>query len=409
MTRTATFVALLLVATCSGVAQAAGPERLGGLTFQVPPGLEVMQRKEGAVVLAAPGLDRQEALLIVVFAPEPSRGGLADDLDGAWKALTDGLHAQVELDEGRTHRLQPEVPFPGGDAVLLGEGRFTVQDQRYQARLWLARIGDQSVRVFAWATLLPNAVAYPPTSGLDDPAVGRAIPRLLSSLSIGGRALQGPPPVPASSGIVGLWAGVASSIGKLKTFYVWFSPGGEVFFGTRLPFEGFEGVVPRADAIESPGFWGTYSFDGHQGAIHMRLQERAFPFRLDGGRLLLAPNQNEHAFTRMPATDRSRLAGTWQVRLLDGRAFDLVLSPDGHFEDRGALKILDPHSQRPFRPAARTGRGAWTARSHTVTFRYEDGRLLEVPWSGLLDVDAGAVPAALHLGVQDQVDLVRIR
>lgn len=169
-----------------------------------------------------------------------------------------------------------------------------------------------------------------------------------------------------------------------------------MFFGTRLPFDGFEGPSQRAAALESPGFWGSFTFDGRRGSIQLGRLDAPFPFRLEGPRLVIAPNRTDHAFVRVPPTDVRRLVGTWRSTRLDGTTSVLVLSGDLRFEDRGALRDL-PQASYPYRRSSRPGKGAWSAREHTVTFRYDDGRLLRVPYGGFADRGGGSRPARLHI------------
>jgi hypothetical protein len=166
-----------------------------------------------------------------------------------------------------------------------------------------------------------------------------------------------------------------------------------------MPMNGFDDLPADADAVVTPTYWGWYAYDGAQGEIHFRTRRRGVPFTSESSKLTILTTGTPHQFAPQPSVDGFTFEGTYALHL-PSETPTLSLSSTGRFVDRGVLKYVD-HWIYPFRISDPPGEGAYAVTNFTMVFRYSDGRLLRLPFSGLGLTTGDLSPATLAIGTED--------
>jgi hypothetical protein len=283
----------------------------------------------------------------------------------------------------------------------LGEGRCRSADGTlFELRVYILQEGQLYLRVFGLANILPNSIAYPPTSALHNPTFAHQMPEFVLHLTAGG-ALN-PAPGPAAS-LSGLWRGLSMFGGAIKDGYAYFYPDGRVYLASSMPLNGFAGVPVDTEAVLRPSSWGRYSFDGEEGEMLLPYQGNSiFPFTgSPADQFTIVTNGTPHQFSPQPSVDGRVFDGTYALHLPSGTV-TLTLSSAGRFTDRGVLKYVD-HWVYPFRVSDQPGDGTYAITDFTIVFRYADGRTLSLPFSGLGLNASDPSPASLAIGTEDDL------
>ena len=182
------------------------------------------------------------------------------------------------------------------------------------------------------------------------------------------------------TGITGVWSGLGLMGGQLKTTFLIFFTNGQVYYGSRFPVTGLNGLDTYADKERSPRYWGTYEFKDGAGIIKMSYG--TFPVRIEGNNLIVRPVSEEHKFIRMPSFDGLKLEGKWMIEGQNEQPVSVTFRKDGTFIDEGALKVLDHSLYEYYSIADRGGSGRYLIADHTVIFNYSDGRILKIAFPG---------------------------
>jgi hypothetical protein len=301
------------------------------------------------------------------------------------------------LDAGKLYSALPPIQTSDGRTLLIGQGRCNNNNGSYDFRVYILQGQDSYLRAFGFANLLPNSIAYPPTSALYNPRFAYQIPGFVLQLSTG--APLNHPPAPNQS-LSGLWRGLSMSGGELKNAYAYFYPDGRAFFASRMPMNGFADLPTDADAVVTPTYWGRYAYDGLQGEIQFPYRGNdTFPFTSQSTELTIVTTGTPHQFAPQTSVDGFTFEGTYLLHL-PNETPTLSLSQAGRFVDGGVLKYVD-HWIYPFRVSDQPGDGSYAVTNFTIVFRYADGRLLRLPFSGLGLTAGDPSPATLYIGTED--------
>lgn len=166
---------------------------------------------------------------------------------------------------------------------------------------------------------------------------------------------------------------------------------------------GFEGLERDADALLTPSYWGTYSFDGESGRIEFQYRGKdKFPLVLLGDKLTITTTGTPHKFARLDPVDEARLQGSYGIDLPTGEKPTLSFTKEARFTDRGLLKHMN-HWIYPYRLSDQPGEGTYEIKNFTIIFHYDDGRRFQLSFSGLGYTKGDLSPAELRLGIEDQV------
>ncbi len=380
------------------------PGSFGAIQFAVPNGWKVVSRNDSFVALSPNRLDAGESLSLFLLKSIASNAAIEKALEASWNEALQMLQAQPEYDAGKFYRESLAFRTPEGRPLLYGEGRYRSNDALFDMTLYAIQLDGAYARVLAVGRILPQSIAYPPTSALHNPAFKHAIPDFVLKLKFKDQKSVAPasPPLPAK-GIAGLWAGISMFGGLFKTTYAYFYPDGKAYFASRMPLNGFEGLERDADALLTPGYWGTYSFDGESGMIEFQYRGKdKFPLVLQGDKLTITTTGTPHKFARLDPVDGIRLQGTYEFDLLTGEKPTLSFTQEARFTDRGLIKVMD-HWIYPYRLSDQPGEGTYEIKNFTILFHYGDGRMFRLPFSGLVYNKGELSPAELGLGSEDHV------
>jgi hypothetical protein len=200
-------------------------------------------------------------------------------------------------------------------------------------------------------------------------------------------------------GIVGVWQGISMFGGEFKAAYAIFYSNGQVFFGSRFPMAGCDGQDTFLEAELTPRYWGTYKFGKDGGMIQMSYGE--IPVRAKGDKLVLTTNKTEHIFGRVESVDGAKFDGTFVMAESYEKIPVISFTAAGRFDDKGALRALDHDYTNVFAVPREPGSGTYSVKDHTVTFRYDDGRVYLLAYPGTDYVKGEAGPGKMMLGFHE--------
>lgn len=380
------------------------PGSFGAIQFALPKGWKVASRSESFVALSPKQLDAEESLSLFLLRVIASNATIEKALESSWNEALQMLEGQPEYDEGKFYRESLAFKTSEGRPLLYGAGRYTSNGNRFDMTLYIIQLDGAYARVLAVGRILPQSIAYPLTSALHKPSFRHAIPDFVLKLKFKDQKSIAPasPPAPGK-GIAGLWVGISMFGGLFKTTYAYFYPDGKAYFASRMPMNGFEGLERDADALLTPSYWGTYSFDGESGRIEFQYRGKdKFPLVLLGDKLTITTTGTPHKFARLDPVDEARLQGSYGIDLPTGEKPTLSFTKEARFTDRGLLKHMN-HWIYPYRLSDQPGEGTYEIKNFTIIFHYDDGRRFQLSFSGLGYTKGDLSPAELRLGIEDQV------
>jgi hypothetical protein len=393
----------------AGVAQAlaaadgdAGPARFEHMAYSVPRGWQE-KRYAGAVMLSPREVPQGEHLDVVLMSPKVIDGDLPAALAASWtEACTLNGTAPTRTVDGTAYAADgPRRSFRGWEYVR-GNGivRAAADGRDYFFNLSVIKVNDRFERILI--TGKQNRHQFSDYSLYDSPAYNQALQEFIFGMNFDD--WTAPEVKPASldgGGVIGAWHGISMFGGELKSAYAIFFSNGQVFFGSRPPLGGCHQFNTWVDSEMVPRYWGSYEFENGQGRMKMIYGE--VPVRLDGDVLVITTNRTPHRFAKLASVDGARIQGRYAFADRNGKAASIAFRADGHFEDDGALDVLNPQVNYPFKVTARPGGGTYAVKDYSITFEYADGRTLRLAFMGT-DYDRRQTsPATLTVGYADQV------
>jgi hypothetical protein len=264
-------------------------------------------------------------------------------------------------------------------------------DGTYTVDVYVFRAGDRVERVAVRSRdFRDNAVMV---TTANNPAYSRAIRELLFTMRFANQPERsivrgGLRP----GGIVGVWAGLSMSTGRIQTNFAVFFDNGLAYFGPKFPVRGLLDIDPVVEQPAHIRYWGTYTVTGEAGVLTMPYG--TIPLRRMGAALELTTNRTAHRFVRLAMPD-SPLDGTWC--LPGGQC--LRLTREGRFEDAGVVRAVE-HSTYAFPSTPAGGQGRYSLRSHTLVLTYDSGPEIRVGFAGLVPDQPPPSPRDLRLGFE---------
>ena len=382
------------------VAAAAAVGALGHMRYKVPQGWTEKIYSDAAI-LSPEIVPADEHLELRFLIPRPATGTLAEALDVAWDDLCKQMNATRTQTVNNTAYTANEVrkSFKGWEYIR-ATGIITAKaDQTdYELDLFVIKVNDRFERVTVISKVrnhnLSRISLY--RSDIHRQAILECVFGMKFDDWKDAATVQ---PTLKGGGIVGVWQGVSLMGGSLKGTYAIFFSNGQVFFASRFMMRGCDGQSTFIDAEEVPRYWGTYTFENGEGFLKMIYGQ--IPCKLKGNDLILTTNKTDHTFIRLPDVDGATFNGTYVLPEWKGKIPAITFTADGHFQDDGAMEVLDYGFDNTFSITQTPGIGTYSVRDHTITFRYSDGRVFLLAYSGIDYDKANPSPATLTLNYKD--------
>lgn len=370
-------------------APAAGePQQFDNLRFVPPPGWGV-RRNTGMVHLSATGVRDPERLEVLLLSGRAAVS-LEREVEATWSELQSLLTAELMRNvSGRTYDLGEPGRSLTGIEYLKGNGGMRIGGAEWDVTVYALRAGERVERVAVLARAFTENLTRVTTA--NHPRYAKEIRRLVFRMRFANQPEQ--PLAPARltpGGIVGVWAGLGMSLGTIKTELAVFFDNGLAYFGPRLPLEGLDEIDPVVEQPAHRRDWGTYTWNGSAGVLSMPYGE--IPLRSTGAGLELTTNRTPHRYIRLVMPTSAGLDGTWCFS--EGAC--LRFTPDGRFEDLGAVRVAE-HSMYAWPETPARGRGTYSLRNHTLRLAYDGGSEFRIAFPGLEDGRTSS-PSALRLG-----------
>lgn len=259
----------------------------------------------------------------------------------------------------------------------------------FEVSAYVFRAADRVERVAVIAREFTENLVRQTTA--NNPRFSGELRRLVFGMRFANQPVRSLPPAGLRpGGIVGVWAGLGMSFGTIKTEFAVFFDNGLAYFGPGFPIEGLHEIDPVSEQPEHRRDWGTYSWTGGTGVLTMPYG--TIPLRSSGSVLELTTTHTPHRYIRLVLPSASRLDGTWCF----GNGKCLRFSPDGGFEDNGAVRVAE-HSVYAWPQSPPGGVGTYRLLDHTLYLVYDTGVTLRVAFPGVEDGGTSS-PNQIRLG-----------
>lgn len=372
----------------------------GHMRYTVPRGW-TEKRYANGIILSLDNPTANEQLELQLMAPRPAAGTLADGMATAWDDACTQLGASKTNTVNNTAYTAeaPRKSFKGWDYIrATGIVTSKADHGDYCLDLFVIKINGRFERLTVVSPIhTHNLSRY---SLYDSPVHRRTIQEFVFGMAFDDwkDAVVAPASL-KGDGIVGVWQGISMFGGTFKAAYAIFYSNGQVFFGSRFPLSGCDGQKTWIEAELTPRYWGTYSFQNDGGVIKMIYGE--VPIRSKGNDLVLTTNKTDHTFVRVPSVDGARFNDTYIMAEAYEKIPVITFTADGHFKDEGAIRALDHDHTNPFSITIAPGAGSYSVRDHTITFRYDDGRVYLLAYPGADYDKSNPSPGQLTLGFNE--------
>ena len=368
-----------------------GPQRFDNITFVAPAGWSV-RRSGGVVELGPTDLKSMERVQVLLLPGRRSSAPLATEIEVGWTEVRSLLGAEPMLTVNRVpFDLEQPTRSLRGTEYQRASGGMRRADGTYSVELYVFRAGDRAERAAVISRdFRDNAVMV---TSRNNPAYSRAIRELLFRMTFANDPGREPARAGLTTGgIVGVWAGLSMSTGRIETNFAIFFDNGMAYFGPKFPAQGLLEIDPIVEQPAQLRAWGTYSLTGDAGVL--TTPYGTIPLRRVGTALELTTNRTAHRFVRL-AMPEGPLDGTWC--LSGGQC--LHLTSAGRFEDNGAVRAVE-HSTYAFPSTPAGGQGRYALRGHTLTLTYDSGPEIRVGFAGLPPDRRAPSPAEIRLGFE---------
>jgi hypothetical protein len=355
------------------------PEKLGHLIYQPIPGWK-LQKFAATAIFTPSDISPDQYLELRILDARSFTGSMEQALAQSWDDACAQLQAQKTNQAGGGSYVNAgsRTSFKGWEYIS-GDGAIRNQNGNYDMHLFVIRLNNRIERIAAVGLTNIMNGSYSPWAS---PVYRSAIEEFRFGVqfddwkepSAARGALQG-------SGIAGFYEGLKLGGGGLSGSYALFFTNGQVFFGSKLPTQGFDGMNTWVDAETRARSWGTYSLQGGKGALKMGYG--SIPLRVNGNELMLTTQNTEHRYVKVPSVDGARFEGTYAFDgNWEGKPPSIRFTSDGRFTDAGALNILNHQTTDPFNITRNPGSGTYEVRNFTIVFKYSDGRICKLAFPG---------------------------
>ena len=365
------------------------PQVFENITF-VPPKGWTVRRASGLVQLSPQGTRSVEQLEVLLLRGRVTSRTLGQELEATWSEVLSLLGAEPMVTvNGRPYDLDEPGRSLAGVDYLRGEGGMRRTDGIFIVSVYAMRAGDRVERVAVVAREIREQLSV--SNAALNPDYARAIRELVFGMKFTNQPQR---PLAAArlrpGGVVGVWAGLGMSFGRIKSEFAVFFDNGLAYFGPQFPLRGLYEIDPVAEQPAQRRYWGTYTWSGAAGVLTMPFG--TIPLRGAGAALELTTNRTAHRYIKLAMPPNPLLDGTW----CEGGERCLRLTSDGRFEDTGAARAVG-HETYPFPVAPARGTGRYLLRDHTLVLSYDGGPELRLASPGVDDA-RDASPSTLRLG-----------
>jgi hypothetical protein len=365
------------------------PGSFENISFVAPAKWTVL-RRNNLVQLSATDTRGPEKLDVLLLPGHVSAASLERELEATWWEVRSLLGAEAMRNvSGRNYDLDETGRSLAGVEYLRGNGGMKTGSAEWDVSVYVLRAADRVERVAVIARAFTENLSRLTTA--NNPRFSREIRELVFRMKFANQPQR--PLAPAGlrpGGIVGVWAGLGMSFGRIKTEFAIFFDNGLAYFGPGFPLQGLHEIDPVVEQPSHRRDWGTYTWSGGAGVLTMPYGE--IPLRSTGSGLELTTNRTSHRYIRLVLPSSSRLDGTWCY----GDAKCLRLKPDGGFEDNGAVRVAE-HSLYGWPQAPPGGTGRYLLRDHTLYLTYDGGPELRIAFPGIEDGSTSS-PNELRFG-----------
>ncbi len=151
----------------------------------------------------------------------------------------------------------------------------------------------------------------------------------------------------------------------------------------------------KQQRAKNPNYWGTYHFANGSGTIKLDAFAITYPFTLQQGSVVYDRDKYEkiqrvdhYVFQGMFTSEKNPSA-------YEGPEPTIEFFPDGRFADHGAIYwVRHVKSITEDTQDKQTGSGKYEISNYTITFSYDDGRLIRMTF-----LEAKPSPAQIRLGL----------
>jgi hypothetical protein len=390
----------LFVCRSLQAAEAVPASGFGHMRYPIPRGW-TEKRYTNGVILSLDKPPAGEVLELWLLTPRPASGSLTDAMKTAWDDACQQLGASKTNTVNNTaYTAEPARKSFKGWEYIRATGLIDINANRteYYLDLIVIKINDRFERLMVISLRHNhNLNRY---SLYDSPVHRQTVQEFIFAMKFDDwKDAVVEPASLKGDGIIGVWQGISMFGGNFKAAYAIFYSNGQVFFGSRFPLAGCDRQNTWIEAEKIPRYWGTYTFQNGAGVIKMSYGE--IPIRPKGNDLVLTTTGTDHVFVRIGSVDAARFNGTYVMNESYGKIPVITFTTDGHFKDDGAIRALDHDYNNPFTVPIAPGAGTYSVQNHTITFRYDDGRVYLLAYPGVDYDKADSSPAQLVLGFNE--------
>jgi hypothetical protein len=381
--------------------------KFGLMAYDAPDGWSEQKFSDG-VVFKPMDLPASEHLAIQIMQTMNASGSLEQALAQSFEEATIMYKGTSMYQAGGKYSKNVSSTSFNGWEYLRGKGGIRINDgtqhgTEYGLELFVIKINNRFERV-----AILESRKYCNGSSLyyasDRRTYRNGIEQLLFSLHF--TDFNGPVLSPGSlngPGIIGAWQGTMQSTSasalRLEVFSPIFLTNGQVYFGTKFPLEGLDGINTRLPPQLNNRDWGTYTFSNGRGVVKMPYA--SIPFIVKGNELIFTKNQTDWPFYQLPSVDGATFNGTYVMSAVNGQIPSISFTSDGKFTDNGALKQLYHEYIVCLNPAVTPGAGQYTVKDYSIVFNYTDGRKIVLAFLGAGYDKRNPSPATLRMSFQD--------
>lgn len=374
---------------------------LGHLTATIPAGWTA-RKTDRELLLSPTDLPAGDSLEIVVLPSVPAAGQLPAALAAAWTDAAQRLHlAPTRTVDNTAYDAKEQRTSFRGWPYIRADGVLHDPADGHDESVTLAvvAVNNRFERILVHSR--QRNIDLTRYSASQSPVYHQDIEQFLFTLhfddfkepALRPATLKGDTPV-------GVWSGISFIGGSLHTAYAICFSNSQVFFASRFPLRGCSDFNTWIDAEEFPRYWGTWTFANGKGSFKMIFGD--IPITAKGNDLVLTTNKTDHTFIRLPSVDNLRLDGTYGFPQASGKNPAITFSPDGRFDDHGALYLLRVETNFPFSLTTEPGAGTYAVKDYTLLLNYTDGRKYRIAFPGSAVEPHTPSPLTLPLGFGDQ-------
>ncbi len=365
-----------------------GTGKFGLMTYNAPAGWSEQIFQDG-VVFKPSDLPAGEHLGIQIMQPLYISGSLEEALAQSFEEATTMYNGTSMYQSGGKYSKNASSKSYNGWEYIRGKGGIRVQDgtqhgTEYGLELFVLKINSrfERVAIFESRKYCKGTSLY---YASDRRSYRNGIEHLLFSFHFSD--FNGPvlsPGALTGNALVGAWQGTMQSTSasaiRLEVFSPIFLTNGQVYFGSKFPLEGLDGINSRLPPQLNNRDWGTYIFSNGRGVVKMPYA--SIPFIMKGNELIFTKNQTDWPFYQLPSVDGATFNGTYTMSEVNGQIPSISFTADGKFTDNGALKQLYHEYIDCLNPAVNPGSGRYAVKDYSIVFNYTDGRKIVLAFLG---------------------------